>query len=1115
MICTFGDITDVIWWRELSLPVRAIIQPNGTLRPVTWGEPGWESSDRGRARSSTTTSSPGCRPRRRARASSSCCARAAICIGEPRPITHAVKFYEKGDRPLEIVTSRQWFIKTMEFRERAARSAAASCSGTRPTCRRALRELGQRPERRLVRQPPAVLRRAVPGLVPGRATTAPSTTTRGCCPTKRGCRSIRPPTCPTATRADQRDQPGGFTGDPDIMDTWATSSLTPQIVGRLGARIRICSRACSRWTCGRRRTTSSAPGCSRRCCAPQLEHDIAAVGATRRSPAGCSIPIARRCRSRRATSSRRWGCSRSTAPTACATGRRAAGPGADTAFDPGQMKVGRRLAIKLLNASKFVLAQAGAARRRHRSRSIAGMLTSLARARRRRDARARGLRLRPRAASAPRRSSGVLRRLPRAGEVAPLRRPRAGGGRRRPTARCCARCRCCCGCSRRICRSSTEEVWSWWQAGSVHRAPWPTAAEVDRRQPLPDRRGATGARCGDRRARRNPARRSRSRSGRSRRASTSPWSAGARPRSASCRTVEADVRTAGWRRAVRVSAGRRSAVDDVDVRARRPAVQESRAHEAACRSSRSTRRLYRELVRRALAEDLGWGDVTTEATVAGGAAGARHHPGEVAVRHRRPRRRGGGVPPARSGGRSFTVHRGDGDAARRATSSPRCAASAASMLTAERTALNLLQRLSGIATLTRRFVDAAGGRIIVLDTRKTTPTLRALEKYAVRAGGGTNHRGGLDDGILIKDNHIRLAGGVAEAVRRMRAARSARCRSRSRRRASSRWTRRSRAGRRHHPARQPLDRRHAGSGAAHRRARQGRDLRRRHARAHSGARRRPAPTTCRSARSRIRRRPPTSASSSSPSPPRRAGERGCLSRCPTTSRRRSPRARDRRGAFGQPVVFQSTTALDQRRRGRRSPKRGAPQGAVALALAQTAGRGRQGREWFSPPGAGLYMSVVVRSPAVAPMLTLAGGVAVAEGIAAPPDCRSRSSGRTTSSSQDAHAPGRRRKLAGILAEGIDRADGLQHVVLGIGINVRPAAYPPELAARVTSLEHELGRAVDAGLVLAEILVALNEQVTALEAGHRPAGPEPLARAGAERDRDERVVERPRGHACAA
>jgi nicotinate-nucleotide pyrophosphorylase (carboxylating) len=93
---------------------------------------------------------------------------------------------------------------------------------------------------------------------------------------------------------------------------------------------------------------------------------------------------------------------------------------------------------------------------------------------------------------------------------------------------------------------------------------------------------------------------------------------------------------------------------------------------------------------------------------------------------------------------------------------------ARALLTAERTVLNFMQRLSGIATLTRRYVDAAGGRIIVLDTRKTTPTLRELEKYAVRAGGGVSHRAGLDTGILIKDNHVRLGGGVIASVRRMR-----------------------------------------------------------------------------------------------------------------------------------------------------------------------------------------------------------------------------------------------------------------------------------------------------------------------------------------------------------
>lgn len=87
------------------------------------------------------------------------------------------------------------------------------------------------------------------------------------------------------------------------------------------------------------------------------------------------------------------------------------------------------------------------------------------------------------------------------------------------------------------------------------------------------------------------------------------------------------------------------------------------------------------------------------------------------------------------------------------------------LLSAERTALNFLQRLSGVATLTRRFVDAvAGTSARIVDTRKTTPGLRLLEKYAVTVGGGSNHRFGLDDGVLIKDNHIALAGGVRRAV---------------------------------------------------------------------------------------------------------------------------------------------------------------------------------------------------------------------------------------------------------------------------------------------------------------------------------------------------------------
>jgi len=179
--------------------------------------------------------------------------------------------------------------------------------------------------------------------------------------------------------------------------------------------------------------------------------------------------------------------------------------------------------------------------------------------------------------------------------------------------------------------------------------------------------------------------------------------------------------------------------------------------------------LYREVVRRALAEDLGWGDVTTDAIVPGDlrARGVIVCKCDCVV---------AGLDVAAEAftqldpGCSFDRRCKEGDRCKPGDTVAEVRGQAAAMLTAERTALNFLQRLSGIATLTRRFVDATGGKITILDTRKTTPTLRALEKYAVRAGAGTNHRAGLDDGILIKDNHIRLAGGIGEAVSRMKEA---------------------------------------------------------------------------------------------------------------------------------------------------------------------------------------------------------------------------------------------------------------------------------------------------------------------------------------------------------
>jgi nicotinate-nucleotide pyrophosphorylase (carboxylating) len=180
-----------------------------------------------------------------------------------------------------------------------------------------------------------------------------------------------------------------------------------------------------------------------------------------------------------------------------------------------------------------------------------------------------------------------------------------------------------------------------------------------------------------------------------------------------------------------------------------------------------------ELIDRALAEDVGPGDATTEATV-DAAARARativqKAPGVIS-----------GLAVAEAVFRRLdpdaVVQRLGPEGEWREAGSPvlRVDGAARALLTAERTALNFLGRLSGIATATARVVravEAAGGGAEILDTRKTTPGLRRLEKRAVADGGGVNHRAGLYDALLIKENHIAAAGGVAEAVRRARAAR--------------------------------------------------------------------------------------------------------------------------------------------------------------------------------------------------------------------------------------------------------------------------------------------------------------------------------------------------------
>ena len=180
--------------------------------------------------------------------------------------------------------------------------------------------------------------------------------------------------------------------------------------------------------------------------------------------------------------------------------------------------------------------------------------------------------------------------------------------------------------------------------------------------------------------------------------------------------------------------------------------------------------LIEPVVRAALAEDLGRaGDITSEACI----------DAEARLRVQFAARMSGvisGLDCARltltamDPAIRFSAQRRDGDSVDAGEVLARAEGGARAILAAERTALNLLGRLSGVATLTRAYVDQVSGtKAVIVDTRKTTPGLRALEKYAVRCGGGVNHRFGLDDAILIKDNHVAACGGVGQALERAKA----------------------------------------------------------------------------------------------------------------------------------------------------------------------------------------------------------------------------------------------------------------------------------------------------------------------------------------------------------
>ncbi|MEX2204122.1 MAG: valine--tRNA ligase [Actinomycetota bacterium] len=469
MVCTFGDVADVTWWRELGLPTRVVVGRNGTIAPGRFGEPGWPSRDPEKANAAMSVLK-GKGTKQARKVVSELLRESGALVGEPKPVRHPVKFYERGERPLEIITSRQWFVKTLEYRDQLLRRGAEihwhpPYMGARYTSWvEGLNGDWALSRQRFFGVPfPVWYRLDERGQPEYDDPILPDESALPVDPLEEA---------PPGYTAEQRGEPGGFLGDPDVMDTWGTSSMSPQIAGRWEDDPDLFSRVfpmdlrpqahdiIRTWlfytVLKSHLEHGSLPWTDATISGFVFDPDRKKMSKSK----GNVVTPLETFEQHGADAVRYWaGCARL---------------GVDAIFDEQQIRVGRRLAIKVLNASRFALA------------SLEGSEGEIG------D---------PLDRSMLKRLSGTVDEATRAldgyehtralevterffwgftDDYLELVKSRAYGS---DGGSAIASLRLALSTLLRLFAPFlpyvTEEVWSWWKEGSVHRAPWPSSAELD------------------------------------------------------------------------------------------------------------------------------------------------------------------------------------------------------------------------------------------------------------------------------------------------------------------------------------------------------------------------------------------------------------------------------------------------------------------------------------------------------------------------------------------------------------------------------------------------------------------------------------------------------------